>query len=1015
LTLDPFKGEKGAVFERVLFGDNRFIPFLFRSRGKSDSLAIFVARRKGRTGRVVFRGLRGKRLRHIRLKGFELANERPLVLKSRDGRDRLAFSRRTDQGQVLTEVSLRGKVGRSVVVPVGSFAVILDFDGDGNEEIGVFRNQQGLMLDGREIPLTINGSPVQVTDVRDYTGTEISATPLPIVLSTVVPTVTLTPAVTNAPISTVISTPAGTNTYAASNTSTPTSTFTPSDTPANTPTETNTPTNTPTSTPTATSTNTHTNTATPTTATFGNGEAAINVLGQFSADGNEATPSYTGSCIDNGADFGLNRPFGIAIDTVGHRLFVADTNNYRVLVYSLNNDNTLASKTPVNVLGQPDLRSCSRPASATASNFLDVYYLEMDTTNNRLFVPDYGNSRVLVFDVASISNGESAVNVLGQPNFTSSTSATTQAEMSGPDGVIYDSVNNRLFVADYNNNRVLVYDIASITNGENAVNVLGQPDFTSSTPATTQAGMGKPDALAYDSTTNRLFVDDVTDNKRVLVYDVTSITDGENAVNVLGQANFTSANSACTQNQFTSYSAGLMYSSNFLAVADSSRILFFDVASITNGESAVNVLGQSDFISCTPATSQSRLRTVSDMEYNSSNNQLFVIDSDNHRVLVFDIASITNGENAIDLIGQYTSQSSSGTVTYTRGKLNNGGRESGFNSGSQGPFTALDTVNHRLFVSDTANNRVLVYNLNTDNSFPDRSPDYVIGQPNLTDIPWGSCDYSDEFQSPKGLAFDATNQRLFVADTNCNRIFVFDVSTMANALVATKVLGQTVFNDGTAGVTQSKMNGPTGLAYDEARSYLYVADYNNNRVLVFDVASITDGENAVNRLGQLNYTTATAGATSSQRMNGPWGVAYDSAQKYLAVSDKNNHRVLIFNLLAISNGEAAINVLGQATMTESHTGTTQTNMYSPQGVAFDTTNQRLFVGDQLNSRVLVFDVASITNGENAVNVLGQPNFTSSSYATTQSGLRLPTSIFYSSANQKLFVGDSENNRVMIFE
>jgi hypothetical protein len=87
----------------------------------------------------------------------------------------------------------------------------------------------------------------------------------------------------------------------------------------------------------------------------------------------------------------------------------------------------------------------------------------------------------------------------------------------------------------------------------------------------------------------------------------------------------------------------------------------------------------------------------------------------------------------------------------------------------------------------------------------------------------------------------------------------------------------------------------------------------------------------------------------------------------------------------------------------------------PQGIIYDSTSQYLFVADTLNNRVMIFDVSSITNGENAVNVLGQSNFTSSTEATTQSGLRGPYGFSSNSTNQKLFVGDASNNRVMIFQ
>ena len=53
----------------------------------------------------------------------------------------------------------------------------------------------------------------------------------------------------------------------------------------------------------------------------------------------------------------------------------------------------------------------------------------------------------MVLDVASITDGENAVNVLGQPNFTTATAATTQAGMRNPQGVTVDPASLRLIVA----------------------------------------------------------------------------------------------------------------------------------------------------------------------------------------------------------------------------------------------------------------------------------------------------------------------------------------------------------------------------------------------------------------------------------------------------------------------------------------------------------------------------------------------------------------------------------------
>ncbi len=147
---------------------------------------------------------------------------------------------------------------------------------------------------------------------------------------------------------------------------------------------------------------------------------------------------------------------------------------------------------------------------------------EYDATNNRLFVSEDYN-RVLVYDVASITDGEAAVHVLGQADFTSGASATTPTGMGIPRGLAYDSVGQRLFVDQFSNNRITVYDVASITDGEAATHVIGQPNMTSDSTATTQSGLNVPIGIEYDTTTNTLYVAEYVNN-RVLSYAAANVT-----------------------------------------------------------------------------------------------------------------------------------------------------------------------------------------------------------------------------------------------------------------------------------------------------------------------------------------------------------------------------------------------------------------------------------------------------------------------------------------------------------
>ncbi len=361
----------------------------------------------------------------------------------------------------------------------------------------------------------------------------------------------------------------------------------------------------------------------------------------------------------------------------------------------------------------------------------------VDAVHNRSFVADQQNNRVLVFNTAKVTTGMSPSNVLGQPNFTSTTAIfpPTQSGLNLPYGVAYDAVNDRLFVTEFGNNRVLVFNTASITNGMNAANVLGEPTFGSFGPATTQSKMWQPRGIAYDRLKNQLFVAD-TVNTRVLVFNTSTITNGMNAANVLGQADFTSKNPAITQ-------SGMIFPMGvacdpinkrlFVADTNNSRVLIFDTSAITNGMQASNVLGQINFTSANSATSQSGMNNPSGVAYDDTNDLLYVVDSYNNRVLVFDATAVVNGMNASYVLGQAVFTSNATGVTL-----------SNVNLGAFNSAVASDPGNNRLFVSDPGNNRILMF---------DVCPPSHINQPPSVSI--GSPQNGTSFTAPATVSISA--------------------------------------------------------------------------------------------------------------------------------------------------------------------------------------------------------------------------------------------------------------------
>src|SRR5205085_2092275 len=111
-----------------------------------------------------------------------------------------------------------------------------------------------------------------------------------------------------------------------------------------------------------------------------------------------------------------------------------------------------------------------------------------DSSNHYLYVPDSDNHRVMIYDLSGgISNGMNARYELGNPDFNTYANwsdAPTQSNLVNPGGIALDTTGHRLFVTDWNfAGRVMVFDTSSLSNGMNASNELGETDFISSNSA----------------------------------------------------------------------------------------------------------------------------------------------------------------------------------------------------------------------------------------------------------------------------------------------------------------------------------------------------------------------------------------------------------------------------------------------------------------------------------------------------------------------------------------------------
>lgn len=290
--------------------------------------------------------------------------------------------------------------------------------------------------------------------------------------------------------------------------------------------------------------------------------------------------------------------------------------------------------------------------------------------------------------------------------------------------------------------------------------------------------------------------------------------------------------------------------------------------------------------------------------------------------------------------------------------------------------------------------------------------DKVLGAADFTTV-GTAADSASGLSFPSGLVIDPASGKLFVSSGGQHRILRFaDPSSLSNGANAEAVFGQEDFSGNVGGTAAAKLNSPIGLHIDGS-GRLWVADYQNHRVLMFEGAADLDSGAAADLvLGQSDFTTAIEG-TSATAMRTPVGVFVD-AEENLWVADFGNHRVLKFaDISSLTNGAAATTVLGQPDFAIRTAGTSAVKMAGPSGVAVDAAG-RLWVADQTNRRVLRFDAAaSLADGAAADGVLGQPDFTAKNTGISAQEFDRPTGPVFD-AEGTLYLTDFFNNRVLYF-
>ena len=306
----------------------------------------------------------------------------------------------------------------------------------------------------------------------------------------------------------------------------------------------------------------------------------------------------------------------------------------------------------------------------------------------------------------------------------------------------------------------------------------------------------------------------------------------------------------------------------------------------------------------------------------------------------------------------------------------------------------LDRNDRRIYVVDKDNNRISVFDNNNNGRFSTHHGEFC----DITDL--NNCDSTEngagkegdgQFNGPTSIAKNKST--FFVVDSGNDRVQKFDDSWKFQLEFGSNSRANDYFNSA------------AGIAFQDLSS-------EDDRIIVSD--SVEDSISVFDIDGIFEFTFKLSELDGLDDFNGPTNMVVDNDRLY--VSDTRNDQIVILDLKdrcpsrsEIREGVCFVDTFGTS-------GRDEGEFHKPRGLAFDSTDNLLYVADSDNDRIQVFEMDS-NNCPRADKIIDRVCFIEEfgSQGAGNGKFNTPLGIALDSDNEKLYVADSGNDRIQVFD